>query len=116
MSEASFILLLQGIRYWYDVNLNKISLCPDKTETLQSSMKISISECFSVLVLLLDKLVLEIDLDLFTVFSVSVIWLEPDLSNNLILSVLLLLGVLTVFLDACDCSVLLFVSIFFFLK
>ena len=44
-----------------------------KTETVKLSSEISISEGFSILVLLLDKLVLEIDLNLFTMFSVSVL-------------------------------------------
>ena len=72
---------------------------------------------FSILVLLLDKLVLEIDLDLFTVFtvfSVSVIWVDLDLSNDLTLSDLLILGVSIILLDACDFSFLLTLSIFFF--
>ena len=43
---------------------------------------------FSILVLLLDKVVIEIDLDLFTVFtvfSVSVLLVDLDLSNYLTL-------------------------------
>ena len=69
---------------------------------------------FSILVILLDKLVLGIFLDLSTVFSVSVLWLDLDLSNDLTLSYLLLLGVSTILLDACYLSVLLTVSIFCF--
>ena len=68
------------------------------------------------MVLLLDKLVLEIDLDFFTVltlFFVSVILVDLYLSNDLILSDLLLLGASTVLLDACDFSVLLTLSILF---
>ena len=53
--------------------LDKLSPCPDKTETLEFSLQISISEVFSILVLLLDKLVHGIDLDSFTVFYVSFI-------------------------------------------
>ena len=47
-------------------------------------------------------------------FYVSVLLVELDLTNYLIVSVLLLLGVSTVLLDACDLSVLLTVSSFFF--
>ena len=66
------------------------------------SLQTYISEGFSILVLLLDKLVLEIDLDIFTllaVFSMSVLLLDPDLSNYLPLSYLFLLYVSTVLLD-----------------
>ena len=79
-------------------------------------MKISIYDGLSIMVLLLDKLVLEIDLDFFTVltlFFVSVILVDLYLSNDLILSDLLLLGASTVLLDACDFSVLLTLSILF---
>ena len=75
------------------------------------------SEGLYILVLLLDKLVLEIDLDLFillTVFSMSVLWLDLDLSKDLPCSDLFLLDISTVLLGACDFSVLLTVSIFFF--
>ena len=71
---------------------------------------------FSILVFLLDKLFLEIDLDLATVFTVfygSVLRVHLDLSNDLSLSYLLLLGVSTVLLDDFDIYVLLTVSIFF---
>ena len=51
---------------------------------------------------------------MFTVFSVSVFSVDFDLYNDLTLSDLLPLGVSTVLLDACDLSVLLTVSIFFF--
>ena len=68
-------------------------------------MQISISVGFSILLLLLDKLVLEIDLDLFTVFYVSVLWVDLDLSNDLTVSFLLLLGVYTVLLNVCYLSV-----------
>ena len=65
------------------------------------------SEYFSILVLLLDKLVFGIDLNLSTVFSVSVFLVDVDLSNDLIVSFLWPWGVSTVLLDACDFSVLL---------
>ena len=73
MSEVLFLLFLQGIRCLYGVTLDKLSPCPYKTETLNLFLKISISEGFSIPVLLLDKLFIEIDLYFFTVFSVSVI-------------------------------------------
>ena len=66
---------------------------------------------------LLDKLVLEIYLDLFTVFtvfSVSVLLVDLDLSNDLTFSDLLLLDVSNFLLDACDLSFLLTVSILFY--
>ena len=68
------------------------------------------------MVLLLDKLVLGIDLDLSNMFSVSVILVYLDLSIDLTLSVLLLLVVSIVLLDACDFYIFLTVSIFFFSK
>ena len=117
VSGVFFTLLLRGIRCWSGVTLDKLYLFPDKTETLKLSLQISISEGFSILVLLLDKTVIEIDLYLatvFTVFYLSVLWVDLDLSNDLTLSDLLLLGVSTVLLDAYDFSVLLNVSIFFF--
>ena len=70
---------------------------------------------FSFLVLLLDKL-LEIDLDLvtvYTIFYVSVLSVDLDLYNDLSLSYLLSLGASTVLLHACDFSVLLTVSTIF---
>ena len=79
-------------------------------------MQVSTYEGFSILVLSLDKLVFGIDLDLFTVFSMSVLWVDLDLSNDLTFSVLLLLGVSTVLLDTFDFSVLLTVSMFYYLK
>ena len=90
-----------------------------KIETLKLSLQISISEGFSILVLLLDKLLLEIELYLFTVFTVSYllfILVDLYLFNDLTFSYLLLLGVSTVLLDACDFSVLLTASIFFLPK
>ena len=53
-------------------------------------------------------------LDLSTVFSVSSLWVDLDLSNDFNLSYLLLLVVSTILLDARDFSVLLTMSIFFF--
>ena len=103
--EFFFLLLLRGIRRVSGVSLDKLSPCPDKIETLKVSFQIFISEGFSILVLLLDKLVLTIDLDLSNVFSVSVFWLNLDLSIDLNLSVLLLLDVSTALLDAYDFSV-----------
>ena len=79
-------------------------------------MQVSTYEGFSILVLSLDKLVFGIDLDLFTVFSMSVLWVDLDLSNDLTFSVLLLLGVSTVLLDTFDFSVLFTVSMFYYLK
>ena len=105
VSGFFFRLFLRGIRRVSGVTLDKLSPCPDKTETLKFSFQMSISEGFSILLLLLDKLFIGIDLDLFTVFSVSVIWVDLDVSNNLNVSVLLLLGVSTVLLDACYFSV-----------
>ena len=116
VSEVFFFLFLWCIQIVSIVTLDKPSPCPDKIETLKFSLKMSISEGSSILLLLLDKLVLGIDLNLFTVFSVSVIWVDLDLYIDLSVSVLLLLGVSTVLLDACDLYVLLTLSIFFFLK
>ena len=73
VSVVLFILFLIGIQRVSGVTLDKLSPCPDKTETLKFFLWISISEGFSILVLLLDKLVLGIVLDLSTVFSVSVL-------------------------------------------
>ena len=66
--------------------------------------------------ILLDKLVLKIDFDLFTlltVFSVTVLLVDLDLSNYLPFSDLLILDVSTVLLYDCDISVFFTVSIFF---
>ena len=108
------ILFLRGRQKISGDTLDKISPCLDKTETLKLSLWISTSEVFSILVLLLDKFVFGIDLDLFNVFYVSVIWVNLDLSIDLTLSFLLILGVSTVLFDACNFSVLLTVSILFF--
>ena len=67
MSGVSFLVLLQGIRRVSSVTLDKISPYPDKTETLKLSLQTSLSEGFYNMVLLLDKIVLEIELDLFSV-------------------------------------------------
>ena len=112
-----FLLLLQVIRCWSGVTVDKFYPCPDKTEIPKSSLLISISEGFSVLVLFSDKLGIEIDSHLFTlltVFSASVIWVDLDLSNYVSLSYFLMMGVSTFLLDACNFSVLLTVSIFLF--
>ena len=72
---------------------------------------------FLNLVLFPDEIVLEIDLDLFTLLtmsSVSVFWVDIDLSNYSHFSDLLMLDVSNFLSDACDLSVLLNVSIFFF--
>ena len=70
MSGVFFLLFLWGIRRLSSVALAKLSHCPDKIETLKLSLWISIYEGFSILVLLLDKLVLGIDPDLSPVFYV----------------------------------------------
>ena len=85
MSEVFFLLFLQGIQRVFGVSLEKLSPCPDKTETLKLYFKISISKSFYILVLLLDKLGLGIYLDWSTVFSVSVLWVDFDLSIYLTL-------------------------------
>ena len=73
MSEAFFILFLRGIQRVSVVTLGKLSPCPDKTETLKLSLQIYIFKGFSIMVLLLDKLILGIDPNLFTVVYVSVL-------------------------------------------
>ena len=70
MSEVLFLLFLRGMCCWSGVTLDKLSLCPEKIEELKLSSQISISEVFPILVLLLDEPVLEIDLDLVTLFDV----------------------------------------------
>ena len=86
VSEVFFLLFLQGIQKISGVTLDKLSLCLDKIETIKLSLQISISEGFYSPLLLLNKSVLGIDLDLFTVFYVSVLWVELDLSNDLTFS------------------------------
>ena len=68
MPGIFFIVFLRGIKRISDDTLDKLSPCPGKTETLKLSLWISISEGFSILLLLLDELFLGIDLDLSTVF------------------------------------------------
>ena len=65
-----FLLFLRGIQRISGVTLYKLSPYIDQTEALKLSLFVCISEGFSILVLLLDKLVLGIYLDLFNVFSV----------------------------------------------
>ena len=103
MSEVFFLLFLQGIRFWSGVTIYKLSPCTDITERLELYFLISISLGFSILVLLSDKLADEIDLDLFTIFtvySVPVLWVYFGLSNDLPLSYLLLLD-LSIFYLGC---------------
>ena len=95
-------ILSEVIRCLSCVTLDKLSPYPDKTEIPKLSLQTYISEGFTILVLLLDNLVLEIDLDIFTllaVFYMSVLLLDPDLSDDLPLSYLFLLYVSTVLLD-----------------
>ena len=87
VSGFFFPLFLRGLQRVSGFTLDEISPCPGKTETLKLSLWISISEGFSILVLLLDKLGLGIYLDSFTVFYVSVLWVDLDLSIDLTLSV-----------------------------
>ena len=82
-SEVFFLLFLQGIQIVYGVTLDKLSPCPDTTKTPKFSLQISISGRFPVMLLLLDKLVILIDLGLFTMFSVSAILVDLDLSIDL---------------------------------
>ena len=70
VSDVFFLLFLRGIRCLSGVTLDKFFPRPDKTETLKLSLQISISVGFPILVCLLYKLVLEIDLDLATMFTV----------------------------------------------
>ena len=68
--------------------LDKLSPCPYKTERLKLFLQISFSMGFSVLVTLLDKLVLEKYLYLFSVFTVlyvSFLLVDHDLYNDLTL-------------------------------
>ena len=67
-SGVFFLLFLRLIRKIYGDTLDKLSLFPDKKEKLKLYLWISISEGFSILVILLDKVVLGIDLDLSNVF------------------------------------------------
>ena len=95
VSGVSFILSLRGIRYLSDVTLDKTSPCTDLPEIPGLSFLISISFGFSILELLSNELDDEIDLDLFTDFtvsSVSVLWVDLDLYNDLPLSDLFLMN------------------------
>ena len=105
MSEFFFLIFLRGIQRVSVVSLYKISPCIDKTEILKLSLWICISEDFSIPVLLSEIFDTGIDLDLSTVFCMSIIWADLDLSNGLTVSFLLLLGLSNVLLDACDFSV-----------
>ena len=71
MSEFLFLLFLQGICFLYGVTLDTLYPCLDIQERLELSFLISISLGFYILVLLSDKLADDIDLDLFTGFTVS---------------------------------------------
>ena len=73
VSEVFLPLFLRGIQRLSGVTLDKLSPCPDKTETHNFSFQTYIYEGFFILGILLDKLVLGIDLDLLTVFYVSVL-------------------------------------------
>ena len=68
VSGVFFILFLRGIQRISGVTLDKLSPFPNKIETLKLSLWISISEGFSILVLLLDKSEFGIEPDLSTVF------------------------------------------------
>ena len=57
----------------------KSSPCPEKLEISLLSLTIYISVGFSILIILLDKLVPGIDLDLSTVLTVSVLGVDLDL-------------------------------------
>ena len=109
-----FLLFLLGIQIISGVIPAKSSTGKDKSEISLLSLKISISMGFYILLLILEKLVPVIDIVLDTVLTVSVIWVDLDLYIDLTFSVLLIWGVSSVLLDACDFSVLLTVSIFFF--
>ena len=89
VSAVFFLFFLQGMCCWSEVTLDTLSICLDKTEIPKSSFLISICDSFSILVLFSDRIVFEIDPDVFyllTVFSVSIIWVYLDLSNDLTFS------------------------------
>ena len=102
VSGIIFLLFLQGIQSISGVIPFKSSPYKDKSERSLLSPTISISVEFSILVLILDKLVPGIDLDLSNVLTVSVLWVDLYLYIYLTVSVLLLLYASTVLLDACD--------------
>ena len=123
MSELFFILFLQGIRCLSGDSLDTLDPCPEIPERLGLYFLIYISLGFSILVLLSEELADEIDLDLFSFFTVryiSVLWLDLDLSNDidssndLPFSDLLLMDLFIFLLDACALSVSLTASLFFF--
>ena len=104
-------------------SLDTIAPCPDIPERLELYFLISIFLGFSILALLSEILADEIDLDLFSVFTVSYVsflLVYLDLSNDLYLfndiplSDLFMMGLSFLLLDACCFSVLLTVSILFF--
>ena len=102
-----FLFFLQVILIISGVTSDKSYPGKEKPERFLLSLKISISVGFSILVLILDKLVPGLDLDLSTVLTVSVIWVDLYLTIYFTFSVILILGVSTALLDACDFSVLL---------
>ena len=116
VSEFLFIIFLRGLRCLSGVTLDKISPCLNIPKSLELSLLTSLFWGFSILVLFSDNLTDEIDLYLltdFTVSSVSVIWLDLNLSHDLPLSDLLLMDLSFFISVACDFSVLLTMSIFF---
>ena len=70
MSGALFVLLLRVIRRLSGVTIDKSSSYLDKIETFLLSLRISFSVGFSILVLLVDKLVIEVDPDLSIELSI----------------------------------------------
>ena len=106
MSGVILLLFLRGIQRISGVIPAKSSPGKDKPERSLLSLTIYIYVSF--------KLFPEIDLDLSTVLTASVLRVDLDLYIDLTLSVLLLLGVSTVLFDGCDFSVFFTVSIFFF--
>ena len=73
VSGVLFILFFRGIQRISGVIPAKSSPCYKKLDISLLSLKISRYVRFSILVLMLDKLVPGIDLDLSTVLTVSVI-------------------------------------------
>ena len=71
--KVSGVFLLRGIQRISGVIPDKSSPFPDKPEGYLLSLKIYISVGFSILVLLLDRLVPVIYLDLSIVLTVSVL-------------------------------------------
>ena len=86
VSEVFFLLFLQRIHCLYSVTLDTLYPWPDIPERIELSFLTSSSLVFPILVILSDNMADEIDLDLFTDFtvsSVSVLWLDLDLFNDL---------------------------------